>query len=160
MSALSAAGAVLGLDGAEVARRMLMASAQAIGALVAAVCKDYSLQSPRLIAVGGGAGGVARYVAKEMNLECFIPEHAEVISSIGDALSFVLVERERSVIDPTLCDGEALDAPAEGACPPLTPPRPPRRKRAAPPEPRGIRSTNASSTTVSSRPCARRRQEW
>src|SRR4029078_4335993 len=115
MSALSAAGAVLGLDGAEVARRMLMASAQAIGALVAAVCKDYSLQSPRLIAVGGGAGGVARYVAKEMNLECFIPEHAEVISSIGDALSFVLVERERSVIDPTLADGEALAPPREEA---------------------------------------------
>jgi len=113
---LAAAGAVLGLSGAEVARRMLVASAQSVGALVTAVCKDYSLRSPRLIAVGGGAGGVARYVAKEMNLECYIPEHAEVISSIGDALSFVLVERERSVIDPTLADGEALGAAAEEAC--------------------------------------------
>jgi N-methylhydantoinase A/oxoprolinase/acetone carboxylase beta subunit len=116
MAVLAAAGKVLGLDGREVARRMLVASAQAIGALVAAVCKDYSLRSPQLIAVGGGAGGVARYVAKEMNLDCFIPEHAEVISSIGDALSFVLVERERSVIDPTLADGEALAAAAEEAC--------------------------------------------
>ncbi|HZX56934.1 MAG TPA: hydantoinase/oxoprolinase family protein [Ilumatobacteraceae bacterium] len=114
--ALAAAGALLRLDGAEVARRMLVASAQAIGALVAAVCKDYSLRSPRLIAVGGGAGGVARFVAKEMNLECYIPEHAEVISSIGDALSFVLVERERSVIEPTLADGEALAAEAQEAC--------------------------------------------
>jgi len=113
---LEAAGALLKLDGAEVARRMLVASAQAIGALVAAVSKDYSLGSPRLIAVGGGAGGVARFVAKEMNLECYIPEHAEVISSIGDALSFVLVERERSVIDPTLADDEALAAEVEEAC--------------------------------------------
>jgi N-methylhydantoinase A len=116
MLALGAAGALLRLDATEVARRMLVASAQAIGELVAAVCKDYSLTSPRLIAVGGGAGGVARYVAKEMNLECYIPEHAEVISSIGDALSFVLVERERSVIEPTLADGEALAAEAEEAC--------------------------------------------
>ena len=42
----AAAGALLRLDGAEVARRMLVASAQAIGELVAAVCKDYSLRSP------------------------------------------------------------------------------------------------------------------
>jgi hypothetical protein len=112
---LAAAGAVLGLSGAEVARRCWW-HPQSIGALVTAVCKDYSLRSPRLIAVGGGAGGVARYVAKEMNLECYIPDNAEVISSIGDALSFVLVERERSVIDPTLADGEALGAAAEEAC--------------------------------------------
>jgi hypothetical protein len=95
---------------------MMVASAQAIGALVADVCKDYSLQSPSLVAVGGGAGGVARFVADQMGLQCHIPQDAEVISSIGDALSFVLVERERSVIEPTLADGESLAAEAEEAC--------------------------------------------
>ncbi len=116
LAALGAAGRLLRLDGMEVGRRMLVASAHAIGALVADVCKDYSLKSPILVAVGGGAGGVARFVADQMGLQCHIPENAEVISSIGDALSFVLVERERSVIEPTLADGESLAAAAEEAC--------------------------------------------
>jgi N-methylhydantoinase A/oxoprolinase/acetone carboxylase beta subunit len=116
LAALGAAGRLLHLDGAEVARRMLIASAHAIGALVADVCKDYSLRSPTLVAVGGGAGGVARFVADQMGLDCHIPDDAEVISSIGDALSFVQVERERSVIEPTLADGESLAAAAEDAC--------------------------------------------
>ena len=116
LAALGAAGRLLRLDATEVARRMLVASAHAIGALVADVCKDYSLQSPTLVAVGGGAGGVARFVADQMGLDCHIPEDAEVISSIGDALSFVLVERERSVVEPTLADGESIAAAAQDAC--------------------------------------------
>jgi N-methylhydantoinase A len=116
LAALGAAGRLLRLDASEVARRMLVASAQTIGKLVADVCKDYSLDSPRLVAVGGGAGGVARFVAAEMGFECDIPDNAEVISSIGDALSFVRVERERSVIEPTLADSEALAAAVEEAC--------------------------------------------
>jgi hypothetical protein len=116
LAALDAAGRLLKLEGSEVARRMLVASAQTIGKLVADVCKDYSLESPRLVAVGGGAGGVARFVAAEMGFECDIPDNAEVISSIGDALSFVRVERERSVIEPTLADSESLAAAVEEAC--------------------------------------------
>jgi hypothetical protein len=51
-----------------------------------------------------------------MGFDCDIPDNAEVISSIGDALSFVRVERERSVIEPTLADSEALAAAVEEAC--------------------------------------------
>ncbi|MEA2827787.1 MAG: N-methylhydantoinase [Actinomycetota bacterium] len=114
--ALAAAGHLLGLDADEVARRMLVASAAAIGELVTAVCKEYKLTSPTVVAVGGGAGGVGRFVATTLGLECQVPDGAEVISSIGDALSFVRVERERSVVEPTLEDGEALAASAEEAC--------------------------------------------
>ena len=49
------------------------------------------------MAVGGAAGGLGRYVAQRMNLQCTVPAGAEIISSIGDALSMVRAERERTV---------------------------------------------------------------
>jgi N-methylhydantoinase A len=115
-AALDAAGRRLGLEGREVARRMLVASADTIGALVAAVARECELEEPRFIAVGGGAGGVGRFVAGRLGLRCEIPADAEVISSIGDALSLVRIERERSVIEPSLADAEAIAAEAERAC--------------------------------------------
>ena len=61
------------------------------------------------MAVGGGAGGLGRDVAATLGLECVVPPDAEVISSIGDALSLVRAERERTVADPTAADVDALD---------------------------------------------------
>jgi N-methylhydantoinase A len=110
------AGRRLKLAGPEVARRMLAASAQAIGDLITTVAKEYELRAPTLIAVGGGAGGVGRFVAAELGLDCIVPEGAEVISSIGDALSFIRIERERTVISPRAEDSALLAAEAEEAC--------------------------------------------
>ena len=53
--------------------------------------------SPSIVGVGGGAGGLARHVAAMLGWPLVIPEHAEVISSIGDALSLLRAERERTV---------------------------------------------------------------
>ncbi|MGZ4681743.1 MAG: hydantoinase/oxoprolinase family protein [Acidimicrobiales bacterium] len=96
-AAFAVAGQVLGLDGDEVARRMLEASGTAVCELVAAVAESAGLVHPPLVAVGGGAGGLGRHVAAMLRYECRVPDGAEVISSLGDALSLVRAERERTV---------------------------------------------------------------
>ena len=122
-AAFAAAGAALGLAGDEVARRMLAASSQAIGDLVAAVSHQHQLRHPTLVAVGGGAGTLGRTVAGALGLDLVIPADAEVISSIGDALSLVRAERERTVaragpaeIDELVAEVEA-EVLAAGASP-------------------------------------------
>lgn len=97
IAAFAAAGRTLGLSGDDVARRMLEASGTAVCELVAAVVKDAGLIRPPVIAVGGGAGGLGRHAAAMLRLECRVPDGAEVISSVGDALSLVRAERERTV---------------------------------------------------------------
>jgi hypothetical protein len=101
LAAFAVAGRALRLPGEEVARRMLQATADAIGDLVTAVARDHHLERPVLVAVGGGAGGVGRAVAAAMGLDIEIPPHAEVISAVGDALSLVRAERERTFDQPS-----------------------------------------------------------
>jgi N-methylhydantoinase A/oxoprolinase/acetone carboxylase beta subunit len=113
LAAFTVAGRALRLPAEEVARRMLAAATQAVGDLVAAVTKEHHLQRPVLVAVGGGAGALGRAVAGAMGLEIVIPPHAEVISAIGDALSLVRTERERTFTQPTAADTERLIAEAE-----------------------------------------------
>jgi N-methylhydantoinase A/oxoprolinase/acetone carboxylase beta subunit len=113
LAAFAVAGRCLRLPADEVARRMLQAATQAVGDLVAAVTREHHLERPVLVAVGGGAGALGRAVATAMGLEIVIPPHAEVISAIGDALSLVRVERERTLPEPTAADTDRLIAEAE-----------------------------------------------
>jgi len=121
--AFEVAGAWLRLPGPEVARRMLEASGMAVADLVHRVVKEHDLGRPTLVAVGGGAGGLARHVARLLNLECSVPDEAEVISSLGDALSLLRAERERTVsaTDPgvlrTLARAVEAELLASGASP-------------------------------------------
>ena len=92
---------------------MLAASTQAIGDLVASVIHDHHLERPVIVAVGGGAGGLGRAVAGAMKLDIVVPESAEVISAIGDALSLVRAERERTFNQPTPAELQALVAEVE-----------------------------------------------
>jgi N-methylhydantoinase A len=112
-AAFGVIGRQLGLAPAEVARRMLQAATQAIGDLVASVVKEHELTRPALVAVGGGAGGLGRAVAAAMGLELVVPEHAEIISAVGDALSLVRVERERTLDHPTPAEIDRLVAEVE-----------------------------------------------
>ncbi|MCL4291998.1 MAG: methylhydantoinase [Acidimicrobiia bacterium] len=112
-AAFEAAGRHLRLDADEVARRMLEASGRAVGELVSEVAHDHSLARPTLLAVGGGAGGLGRHVAALLGLDCVVPDGAEVISSIGDALSLVRAERERSTESAAPADFDALVAEVE-----------------------------------------------
>lgn len=115
LAGLGIAGAFLGLTAEETARRMLYASAQALADLVSEVGHEYELERPTIVAVGGGAGGLGRWLAQSLGFECFVPPSAEVISSIGDALSLVRVEVERTIVEPTAADSDALAAEAEAA---------------------------------------------
>lgn len=120
-TAFDIVGAFLRLHAREVARRMLEASGSAVAELVASVAAEHHLDRPHLVAVGGGAGGLGRHVASMLGLPCTVPEHAEVISSVGDALSLVRTEREQTIRNPTAADLSALveaareDAQAAGA---------------------------------------------
>jgi N-methylhydantoinase A len=113
--AFDIASTVLRLAPEEIARRMLVASGTAIADLVAAVMTEQELNAPTLVAVGGGAGGLGRYVAEMMGLECLVPDGAEVISSIGDALSLVRAERELAARAPTPEAVQTLTAQARDA---------------------------------------------
>jgi N-methylhydantoinase A/oxoprolinase/acetone carboxylase beta subunit len=114
-AAFAIAGAFLRLDAEEVARRMLVASGQAVAELVRAVVDEHELRAPTLVAVGGGAGGLGRHVAAMLGLECLVPDGAEVISSIGDALSLVRAERELAARVPTPEAVDRLAAQARAA---------------------------------------------
>jgi N-methylhydantoinase A len=116
LAAFAVAGQLLRLPGPEVARRMLEASGQAVAELVTAVIREHELAAPTLVAVGGGAGGLGRYVAGLLGLDCLVPEGAEVISSIGDALSLVRAEQERTLRAPDPDDYAWLSAAAEAEC--------------------------------------------
>jgi N-methylhydantoinase A/oxoprolinase/acetone carboxylase beta subunit len=106
---------LLKLPAEEIARRMLEASGSAIAELDAAVAAEHDLKAPTLVAVGGGAGGLGRHVAQMMGLQCIVPDGAEVISSIGDALSLVRAERELAAREPTPEAVERLTAAARDA---------------------------------------------
>lgn len=111
--ALDIAGTAVRLPGTELARRMMQASTEALADLVTAVAEQHRLTRPTLIAVGGGASVLGRPLAGTLGLDCEIPPGAEVISSMGDALSLVRAERERTVSTPTPADIDALIAEVE-----------------------------------------------
>ena len=95
--ALDLAAQHVGLDGEELARRMLWAGGEAVCELVNTVATSSRIKQGVVVAVGGGAGGLGRHVARMMGYECVVPDRAEVISSIGDALSLIRAERERTL---------------------------------------------------------------
>src|SRR5258705_11232641 len=113
LAAFAVVGTERRLPAGEVARRMLQASTQAVGDLVAAVARDHHLDRPVIVAVGGGAGALGRAVASAMAFEIIVPPNAEVISAIGDALSLVRAERERTFSEPTPADTRRLIAEVE-----------------------------------------------
>ncbi|TML18153.1 MAG: methylhydantoinase [Actinobacteria bacterium] len=121
--AFDAAGRLLRLPGDEVARRMLDAAGEVVCELVLTIIKTSELHDAQLVVVGGGAGGLGRHVASLLGLDCVVPPSAEIISSIGDALSLVRAERERTVTQldadavRTLVEQVTEEALAAGASP-------------------------------------------
>ncbi|MEY2402100.1 MAG: N-methylhydantoinase, partial [Ilumatobacteraceae bacterium] len=96
-AALRVAGEFCGIDGRRVAEQMMTASSEAVCELVHRLIATQKLRAPVILAVGGAAGGLGRFVASRMGVPCTVPADAEIISSIGDALSMVRAERERTV---------------------------------------------------------------
>jgi hypothetical protein len=114
-AAFALVGAECRLDGDEVARRLLVAAGETVCEVVWNLIRQQRLRRPEIVAVGGGAGGLARFVAAMLELPIVIPEGAEVISSIGDALSHVRAERERTVtkVDAATLRALSTDVEAE-----------------------------------------------
>jgi N-methylhydantoinase A len=112
-TAFEVAGRYLRLRGEEVAKRMITATTDLLGDLVTAVAKQHQLVQPKLVAVGGGAGGVGRGLARALGYEVIVPPAAEVISSVGDALSLIRVERERTFASAEGADVASLVADVE-----------------------------------------------
>ncbi len=111
------------LDAATIAEHMLQAAGEEACELALTVAASAKLTQPSIVGVGGGAGGLARRVAAMLGWPLVIPPNAEVISSIGDALSLLRAERERTVevadaatIESMMDDVEA-EVVAAGASP-------------------------------------------
>ena len=96
-SAFQAFGRATGMSWDEAARKVVNAAGAAIVRVVRETAAEIGLDAPLVVGVGGGAGALVPAVADELGCEWYIPQHAEVISSIGDALSLVRTEVERTL---------------------------------------------------------------
>jgi N-methylhydantoinase A/oxoprolinase/acetone carboxylase beta subunit len=80
-----------------VAEATLAMAARKVHEALAEVVDEHEVESPVVAGLGGGAGALVPAVARAAGLDWRVPPDAEIISSIGDALSLVRVEVERHV---------------------------------------------------------------
>jgi N-methylhydantoinase A len=99
----------------EVAERALWTAARRVGQVVAEVAAEQGLEEPPVVGLGGGAGALVPALADLAGLPWSIPLDAEVMSSVGDALSLVRVEVERGIARPSPEAVEELVREAEEA---------------------------------------------
>ena len=92
---------LMGVPAAEIARTALGAAVQKVAAAVGEAIHDGKLSNARVVGLGGGAGALVPALGDALRLQWDIPAEAEVISSVGDALSLVRVEVERALSKPT-----------------------------------------------------------
>ncbi len=105
-AAFEVVAAQMRIDARTIAGHMLIAAGDEVCELALGVASSAKLRTPSLVGVGGGAGGLARFVATRLGWPLEIPDHAEVISSIGDALSLIRAERERTI---AIADADVLE---------------------------------------------------
>ena len=117
----------IGITVEELAEQILQKSFEKIQPVILELAEKYNLSHDQisLIGVGGGAASLISYCANKMQVKYKIPENAEVISSIGVALSMVRDAVERVVPNPTPQDiksirQEAIDRAIESGASPET----------------------------------------
>lgn len=110
-----ALGRLLHRDGLRLAEEALRLAAADVGPVIAELVRELGMSSPALIGLGGGAGALLPSLAGRLGLSWDIPPDAEVISSIGDALSLIRVEVERVLPAPSPADLAAIVREAEDA---------------------------------------------
>ncbi len=93
----------LGITVEELSTKILDKDYEKVNDCIMALADKYQLdhESMRLVGCGGGAAALVPYCAQKMGLQYSIPENAEVISSIGVALSMVRDVVERVIPSPT-----------------------------------------------------------
>lgn len=92
----------LGTSMEQAASMILDISAKKVFEIVEPMIKEYKLKKERIVFIGGGGGAsvLVPYVAKKLQLQWKIAEHAEVISSIGVAAAMIHEEAEKTINNP------------------------------------------------------------
>ncbi|HKU48318.1 MAG TPA: hydantoinase/oxoprolinase family protein, partial [Nitrososphaera sp.] len=100
--ALSILANRIGTTPAAAASAILDISAKKVLEIVEPMIKEYKLKKDRIVFVGGGGGAsvLVPHVAKKLQLQHKIAEHAEVISSIGVAAAMIHEEFEKTISNP------------------------------------------------------------
>lgn len=93
-----------------IAEQIMEASYRKIEPIITGFAEKYKLEHDQisLVGVGGGAASLITYFSDKYKVRYSIPENAEVISSIGVALSMVRDVIERILPSPTKDDIRAL----------------------------------------------------
>jgi N-methylhydantoinase A/oxoprolinase/acetone carboxylase beta subunit len=86
----------------QAATMILDISAKKVLEIVEPMIKEYKLKKERIVFIGGGGGAsvLVPHVAKKLQQQWKIAEHAEVISSIGVAAAMIHEEAEKTVTNP------------------------------------------------------------
>jgi N-methylhydantoinase A len=113
--AFEIAGSYVGSDWEDLARSFLQAATRKVAGAVSEAVAESKLSSSVIVGLGGGAGALIPAVGAASGSEWSIPPDAEVISSIGDALSMVRVEVERTLARPSTEAVAAVHREAEAA---------------------------------------------
>lgn len=100
--ALSILASRLGTTMEQAATAILDISAKKVLGIVEPMIKEYKLKKERIVFIGGGGGAsvLVPHVARKLQLQWKIAEHAEVISSIGVAAAMIHEEAERTITNP------------------------------------------------------------
>ena len=114
-SAFAAAAEWLGTDWQTLARSVIDVAGAKVAQVVHEAAAEQQLVAPEIIGLGGGAGALIPSVGRGTGLAWRIPQEAEVISSVGDALSIVRVEVERTLPRATTEAVAAVHREAEEA---------------------------------------------
>lgn len=97
LAGFQALARLVGTDALSLARRVMSLAGDRVAGVVADVTSEHGLETPSIVGVGGGVGALVPSLGTSLGRDWRIPPDAEVISSIGDALSLVRVEIERIV---------------------------------------------------------------
>jgi N-methylhydantoinase A/oxoprolinase/acetone carboxylase beta subunit len=108
--ALSILAGRLGTTMEQAAAMILDISAKKVLEIVEPMIKEYKLKKERVFFIGGGGGAsvLVQAVARKLQLQWKIAEHAEVISSIGVAAAMIHEEAEKTITNPMPEDISAL----------------------------------------------------
>lgn len=108
--AMQALADYCGTDVEDIARQIMEKAYAKIEPVILSLAEKYKLEKDQisLVGVGGGAASLIVYFSEKMGLKYSIPENAEVISSIGVALSMVRDVVERIIPSPSKDDIKAI----------------------------------------------------
>jgi N-methylhydantoinase A len=108
--AMSILGKRIGRTIDESAKLIIDISSKKILDLIEPMIKEYKLRKDQLVLVGGGGGAsvFVPYLAQKLGVQYKIPEHAEIISSIGVSAAMIYEEREKTINKPTADDISSL----------------------------------------------------